>query len=807
MTYQDTFDRLRSLRFVLGVAVATVGLSLLCVSQTYAAAPTGSSAVMNNSAATTFDVVVTGTDFEHFTSANSVNADATDLLKITYDSVHPTAAVVTNITTITATFAIASGTDKSGGAFTMDVGTVHDSGAIDNLAISIATGSITDSAKPVLLSAVLSKPSTNRITFTYSEPVTVANGASSVSIGDMTTAGTVTGIGSFGTTGSVKNAATAHNTVAGSGTSIVTVDLAAQSGSYLHADSAAEPTGDFTPVADAAVVDLATVPNQVYTTYHPTSSGGETWDHAKPTVSTAVYEDSNNNGTVDRANINFTEDVATGFTADKDEWTLPVAGSITLLVPTLDANVTNATTHVYVAMAADAGETGGGTAPTLSYTRTAGMLRDAAGNIVADFVGQALTDAASPVVLTASPTASATTDYLNTAVIVTFSEEMTAELHYTTDYTVTPTDTVTYWPNTADVWATNNSIANSKVTFTRNRQYACNTAYTITMVSAEVVAATGSPAVLNTSASGVGDGIWTFYTGPCPSETSDTNTIAKTYTMGVSEPNGNEVLAPDDTFTIEWISGGTGSLMNYIDIYYSTDDGATYTQIVSNTENDGTYLWTVPPVESEEVIIKVVGTDLETELANDVSDEVLTITAGETTGENVTVPSTGETGLSPVTGLEEDISVVEAGDYLRGSNLNTVYYIDSDLHRHAFMDSQTYFTWQSSFSSVKVVTDATLTTLTLGSTMLPKAGVVLVKIQSDPKVYMLESNTADALKPTLRWITSEAIAQALYGSAWSNYVIDVPPTMFGWFGMGTDVTSISSTTVDMSIMKLRGSLQ
>jgi hypothetical protein len=123
------------------------------------------------------------------------------------------------------------------------------------------------------------------------------------------------------------------------------------------------------------------------------------------------------------------------------------------------------------------------------------------------------------------------------------------------------------------------------------------------------------------------------------------------------------------------------------------------------------------------------------------------------------------------------------------------------------MDAQTFFTWQSSFSGVKVVTDATLTSLTLGSTMLPKAGVVLVKIQSDPKVYMLETNSANVLKPTLRWVSTEAIAIGLFGSGWANYVIDIEPTMYGWFNVGTAINSTSDVSVDRTIMKIRTSLK
>ena len=166
------------------------------------------------------------------------------------------------------------------GSLTLAAGTVQN-GATPNLLITIVAGSITDSAKPVLNAIVKSLTGNkNRLTFTYSEPVTVTNGASSAASGDITTAGTVAGFGGFATTGNV-TVPTTKNTVAGNGTATITIDLAAQSGGFLNSSSSTEPSGVFTPVASAAVVDAAS--NKVLTTATPTVTGGGTWDLTKPT--------------------------------------------------------------------------------------------------------------------------------------------------------------------------------------------------------------------------------------------------------------------------------------------------------------------------------------------------------------------------------------------------------------------------------------------------------------------------------------------------------------------------------------------
>jgi len=128
-----------------------------------------------------------------------------------------------------------------------------------------------------------------------------------------------------------------------------------------------------------------------------------------------------------------------------------------------------------------------------------------------------------------------------------------------------------------------------------------------------------------------------------------------------------------------------------------------------------------------------------------------------------------------------------------------VYYIDGATRR-PFLDSQTFFTYASNFDAVIDVADDYLANYSIGTPMLPMAGTVLVKIQSVNKVYALGADGE------LRWITSESVASALYGSAWADYVIDVPVTAWGHFTIGDDVTSANELTVDRSMMQTRNAL-
>lgn len=145
---------------------------------------------------------------------------------------------------------------------------------------------------------------------------------------------------------------------------------------------------------------------------------------------------------------------------------------------------------------------------------------------------------------------------------------------------------------------------------------------------------------------------------------------------------------------------------------------------------------------------------------------------------------------------------VKVGDYIRSESFSAVYAVDQGesgtLVRRPFMNEQIFFTWQQNFDDVVTVSDETLATLPIDSLVLPKSGVVLVKIQSTNEVYTVENDT-------LRWITTERIAVDMYGDNWADYVIDLPPTMFSSFTHGTALT-YAEAPADTSVMKTRTEL-
>lgn len=126
-------------------------------------------------------------------------------------------------------------------------------------------------------------------------------------------------------------------------------------------------------------------------------------------------------------------------------------------------------------------------------------------------------------------------------------------------------------------------------------------------------------------------------------------------------------------------------------------------------------------------------------------------------------------------------SSLEPGDLIRGETYSAVYYYGADGLRYVFPNDKTYFTWYDDFSAVKQLSDATLATIQIGGNVTYKPGVKMVKITSDPTVYVVSQHA------TLRAIESESVAQELYGTNWNQQIDDVPDGFFGNYESGGSI--------------------
>lgn len=142
--------------------------------------------------------------------------------------------------------------------------------------------------------------------------------------------------------------------------------------------------------------------------------------------------------------------------------------------------------------------------------------------------------------------------------------------------------------------------------------------------------------------------------------------------------------------------------------------------------------------------------------------------------------------LAPATPPAQAQSIVSpdmlaGGNLIRGESFNAVYYYGLDGMRYVFPNSKVYFTWYENFDSVRWLSDADMGTIQIGGNVTYRPGVKMIKINSDPKTYAIDEDG------TLRWITSEAIAISLYGSAWNTMIDDVPDAFFGNYTRGTSI--------------------
>lgn len=127
---------------------------------------------------------------------------------------------------------------------------------------------------------------------------------------------------------------------------------------------------------------------------------------------------------------------------------------------------------------------------------------------------------------------------------------------------------------------------------------------------------------------------------------------------------------------------------------------------------------------------------------------------------------------------------VAAGSLIKASG-PAVYYLAADGKRYTFPNDKIYRSWYSDFSGVQTISDAELASYMIGGNVKYRAGTRLVKITTDPRVYAVEPNG------TLRHISDEATAVALYGSNWAQMVDDLPDAFFAPpnYNIGSALTS------------------
>jgi len=206
----------------------------------------------------------------------------------------------------------------------------------------------------------------------------------------------------------------------------------------------------------------------------------------------------------------------------------------------------------------------------------------------------------------------------------------------------TPQITVTS-PNGGENWAVGysygiywNSISvnNVKIEYTYNGGSTWNT------ISSSYPASNGyyNWAVPNTASTNC----WVRISDAANGSVTDMSNFAfsiNTPSVTVTAPNGGEIWQGLTAHYITWNNTNTG-VSTYVNIEYSTNNGASWNYIVYGTYNNNYYNWSVANVPSTQCLVRV--TDYYNANVFDVSNATFTITAASTTL-SLYAPNGGET--------------------------------------------------------------------------------------------------------------------------------------------------------------------
>ena len=284
--------------------------------------------------------------------------------------------------------------------------------------------------------------------------------------------------------------------------------------------------------------------------------------------------------------------------------------------------------------------------------------------------------------------------------------------------------------------------------------------------------------------------------------------------IGLSAPVAGDILVPGTATTVFW-STLSGRNPNAVRLRLSTDGGRSFdTVLADNLVNNGFYVWNIPSdLSASEVRLKLDGYDSGYIVALAVSGQFSvgeaaaeSAEAAESEGALVSDDSTGSQtltylGYEPIVAtfaaatisIDHGLTAAEGrtscipNTRLKSFSDSAVYYCGVDGKRYVFPNLATHRTWYDDFAGVIEVSDDQLARVQLGGNVTYRPGIRLIKIQTDPKVYAVDAGG------TLRWIETEAVAAALYGSNWNQKVDDVSDAFFVNYTVGESIAAVTAS--------------
>lgn len=130
------------------------------------------------------------------------------------------------------------------------------------------------------------------------------------------------------------------------------------------------------------------------------------------------------------------------------------------------------------------------------------------------------------------------------------------------------------------------------------------------------------------------------------------------------------------------------------------------------------------------------------------------------------------------------------GSVVKLADGDTLYYVAADGKRYVYPNVNIYNSWFTNFNDVVTISAEALAAIPLGGSIQYRPGIILIKVQTDPKVYAVSQNG------TLRWVKTESLARQLYGDDWANLVDDLQASFFASYHIGDDIDKNSDYDAD-----------
>lgn len=129
------------------------------------------------------------------------------------------------------------------------------------------------------------------------------------------------------------------------------------------------------------------------------------------------------------------------------------------------------------------------------------------------------------------------------------------------------------------------------------------------------------------------------------------------------------------------------------------------------------------------------------------------------------------------------------GKLVKMDGLSTLYYV-MEGKRYVFPNEKTFNSWFIDFNDVTTLAAEQIYILPLAGNVLYRPGIIMVKVTTDPKVYVV------AKGGELRWVKTEALAKKLYGDDWNLLIDDLPDAFFTNYHIGNAIENESDFDPD-----------